>query len=203
MRVDYPVAIDSDYTIWRAFANNYWPALYFVDAHGAVRQHHFGEGEIRALGERHATAAGRGRGFDSARDDLVLGRSTRDRGGRRLGQPGSAENYLGYRDRDSPYRRRGGRAACRAGAPAEPQPVGLSGDWTVRTQPRSGRTPPSARIAYGFHSRDVHLVMGPAVAGPPVRFQVRVDGQPPGAAHGIDVDDQGAGNRVRTSGCIS
>jgi len=45
MRIPYPVVIDNAYAIWRAFDNHYWPALYLVDAHGRVRQYHFGEGE--------------------------------------------------------------------------------------------------------------------------------------------------------------
>ena len=52
---------------------------------------------------------------------------------------------------------------------------------------------PNGRIAYRFHARDLHLVMGPAAPGKSVRFRVTIDGGPPGAAHGLDVDEQGNG----------
>lgn len=195
MKVDYPIAIDSDYAIWRAFRNQYWPALYFVDAQGRIRHHQFGEGEYeqseviiqQLLAEAGAGGIGRelvavdGRGAEAAAD---------------WGNLKSPENYLGYQ-RTENFASPGGAVLDKRRVYALPARLrlnqwALSGDWTVGKQATS-LNQANGRIAYRFHARDLHLVMGPAARGTSVRFRVLVDGQPPGAAHGVDVDDRGNG----------
>ena len=195
MGVGYPVAIDNDYAIWRAFKNNSWPALYFVDAQGRIRHHHFGEGEydkaemiIQQLlseagygGIGHGLVAVDPRGVEAAADWASLR---------------SPENYVGY-ERTENFASPGGAALGKRrvyGAPAllRLNHWALSGDWTVEKQ-ATVLNRANGRIVYRFHSRDLHVVMGPAVRGSPVRFRVLIDGQAPGVAHGIDVDDQGNG----------
>jgi hypothetical protein len=194
MRVDYPVAIDSDYAIWRAFNNQYWPALYFVDAKGRIRHHHFGEGRydqsemiIQQLLSEAGMATGRelvsvdARGLEAAADWDSLK---------------SPENYVGY-ERAENFASPGGAVLDKRLVYAVPARLrlnhwALSGDWTVGKH-STMLNKANGRIAYRFHARDLHLVMGPAMRGTSVRFRVLIDGQPPGAAHGIDVDAQGNG----------
>ena len=195
MRVDYPVPIDNDYAVWSAFDNNYWPALYFADAQGQIRHHNFGEGEYQQsemviqqlLAEAGSDVQGQGlvsvdaRGVEAAADWATLG---------------SAENYTGY-ERTESFASPGG---VRPGQPhtyAVPTELrlnhwALSGDWTMGEQATRLNTA-NGKVVYRFRARDLHLVMGPAVAGTSVRFHVLLDGQPPGPAHGLDVDDQGHG----------
>ena len=195
MRVDYPLAVDNDHLIWRAFRNNYWPALYFVDAQGRVRHHHYGEGAYeqsemiiqQLLAEAGNSSVDRqpvsadGRGLEAAPD---------------WGSLRSGENYVGY-ERTQNFASPGGASMDKARMYELPMRLrlnewGLSGDWTVKKE-ASALNKANGRIAYRFHARDLHLVMGPAVPGTSVRFRVRIDGQPPGAAHGADVDEEGNG----------
>jgi thiol-disulfide isomerase/thioredoxin len=195
MRVDYPIAIDSDYAIWRALKNEYWPALYVVDAQGQIRHHQFGEGGYersemiiqQLLAEAGSGAIGGGlvsvdaRGAEVAADWDSLK---------------SPENYVGY-ERTENFASPGGavldkRRVYTAPAQLKLNHWALSGDWTVQ-KPAIALNKANGRIAYRFHARDLHLVMGPAAQGSSVRFRVLLDGQPPGAAHGIDVDAQGNG----------
>ena len=195
MRIDYPVAVDNEHLIWRAFKNQYWPALYFVDAKGRVRHHHFGEGSyqqsemmIQALlaeaghsGIDREPVSVDARGVEAAAD---------------WGSLRSGENYVGH-GRTENFASPGGATADKPGAYQLPAMLrlnewGLSGEWTVNKEAVVLNTP-NGGIAYRFHARDLHLVMGPAAPGTSVRFRVRIDGQPPGQAHGIDVDEQGNG----------
>jgi thiol-disulfide isomerase/thioredoxin len=195
MRVDYPIAIDNDYAIWRAFKNEYWPALYFVDAQGRIRHHHFGEGDYersemiiqQLLAEAGVGGIRRGpvsvdaRGAEAAADWDSLK---------------SPENYLGQ-ERTQNFASAGGAVLGKRRVYSVPARLrlnqwALSGDWTMEKQ-AAVLNKPNGRIAYRFHARDLHLVMGPAPRGTSVRFRVLIDGRPPGAAHGIDVDDQGNG----------
>ncbi|MFL5606927.1 MAG: redoxin domain-containing protein [Gemmatimonadaceae bacterium] len=195
MRVDYPVAVDSDHRIWRAFNNAYWPALYLADENGAIRYHYFGEGSyeqsermIRSL----LTAAGqRDVGDGPATVDARGVEAAADWGSLRSG-----ENYVGY-ERSERFASPGGavngeRHSYTVPARLEADHWALAGDWTIHGQATALNAAPG-RIAYRFHARDLHLVMGPAVRGSSVRFRVRLDGQAPGAAHGLDVDAQGNG----------
>jgi thiol-disulfide isomerase/thioredoxin len=195
LRVDYPVAIDSDHAIWRAFKNEYWPALYIVDAQGRMRHHHYGEGAYEqsekimqhVLGEAgiggigHELVAVEARGLEAAAD---------------WGSLQSPENYIGL-ERTEHFASPGGAALHKRRIYAAPARLrrnhwALSGEWTVGKQAAVLHTA-NGRIVYRFHARDLHLVMGPAPRGTSVRFRVRLDGQPPGAVHGMDVDDHGHG----------
>ncbi len=195
LRVDYPVAVDSEYVIWRAFNNNYWPAQYFIDAQGRVRHSHFGEGSYeqsemviqRLLMETGASGIGDdlasidAHGFEAAADWASLK---------------SPENYVGY-ERTEGFASPGGAARDKPRAYELPSQLrlnnwALSGEWTTKCD-AAVLNKPNGRIAYRFHARDLHLVMGPPAPGTSVRFRVLIDGRPPGAAHGIDVDEQGNG----------
>jgi thiol-disulfide isomerase/thioredoxin len=195
MRVDYPVAIDNDYAIWRAFDNRYWPALYFVDAQGHIRHHHFGEGEYEQsemiLQQLLEEAGIEGIGHELVSVDARGVEAAADWGSLR-----SPENYVGY-ERTENFASPGGAASDKRRTYAVPAQLrlnhwALSGDWTMKKE-AAVLNNPNGRMAYRFHARDLHLVMGPAARGTSVRFRVLIDGQPPGAAHGIDVDEQGNG----------
>ncbi len=195
MKIDFPIAIDNDYVIWRAFDNHYWPALYVIDAQGRIRHHQFGEGGYerseriiqQLLGETGITGIGDqlaavdARGVEAEADWADLK---------------SPENYLGH-ERTENFVSPGGAVVDKRRVYAAPARVklndwALSGDWTVKKD-AVVLNKANGRIAYRFHARDLHLVMGAAVRGASVRFRVLIDGQPPGAAHGTDVDDQGNG----------
>ena len=195
IRVDYPIVIDNDHAIWRAFNNEYWPALYFVDAQGRIRHHQFGEGEYEQSEKiiQQLLAEAGGSGFSH---ELV----SLDPQGAEVGADWndlrSAENYVGY-ERTEGFASVGGAKPERRhdyALPGRPKlnHWALSGDWTMEKE-GIVLNKANGHIVYNFHSRDLHLVMGPAVPGIPVRFRVLIDGQPPGAAHGVDVDDQGNG----------
>ncbi|TMH13571.1 MAG: thioredoxin family protein [Betaproteobacteria bacterium] len=195
MRVDYPIAIDSDFAIWRALKNEYWPALYIVDAQGRVRHHQFGEGEYeqseRIIQQLLSEAGTGGIGHDLVSVDARGAEVAADWSSLK-----SPENYVGY-ERTENFASRGGAVLDKPNVYAVPARLklnnwALSGDWTVEKR-ATVLNKANGRIAYRFHARDLHLVMGPAVRGTPVRFRVLIDGQPPGAAHGIDVDEQGNG----------
>jgi thiol-disulfide isomerase/thioredoxin len=195
IRVDYPIAIDNDYSIWRAFNNSYWPALYFVDAQGNIRHHQFGEGEYEQsemiLQQLLEEAGNGGIGHELVSVDARGAEAAADWGSLK-----TPENYLGY-ERTENFASPGGAVLDTRRVYATPERLrlnhwALSGDWTVEKQ-ATVLNKANGRIAYRFHARDLHLVMGPAVRGTSVRFRVLIDGQVPGAAHGIDVDDQGNG----------
>ena len=198
MRVDYPIAIDNDYSIWRAFNNSYWPALYFVDAQGNIRHHQFGEGEYEQsemiLQQLLEEAGNGGIGHELVSVDARGAEAAADWGSLK-----TPENYLGY-ERTENFASPGGAVLDTRRVYATPERLrlnhwALSGDWTVEKQ-ATVLNKANGRIAYRFHARDLHLVMGPAARGTSVRFRVLIDGQPPGAAHGIDVDDQGNGTVI-------
>jgi len=195
MRVDYPIAIDNDYAIWRAFTNHYWPALYLVDAQGHLRYHHFSEGayEQSELIIQHllAEAGIGGIGHELVSVDAHGAEAAADGGSLR-----SAENYVGDA-RTEHFASPGGavldkRRVYTAPARFSLNQWALAGGWTVERGAAMLNTA-NGRIAYRFHARDLHLVMGRASRGTSVRFRVLIDGQPPGAAHGSDIDDQGNG----------
>jgi thiol-disulfide isomerase/thioredoxin len=195
MDITYPVAIDSDYAVWRAFRNNAWPALYFIDAQGRIRHQYLGEGEyersermiqqLLAEAGRGVAAPGlvsvRGRGIEAAPDWSRLK---------------SPETYVGY-ERTQNFASPGRPAFDAMRVYVAPPRLSLnqwalSGEWTMRKQ-GIVLSKPHGKISYRFHARDLHLVMGPSAKGTNVQFQVLIDGQRPGAAHGGDTDDQGKG----------
>jgi thiol-disulfide isomerase/thioredoxin len=195
MRIDYPIAIDNDDALWDAFKNEYWPALYFVDAQGHIRHHQFGEGEYeqseRIIQQLLAEAGNGGIGHELVSVDASGAEATADWGSLK-----SPENYVGY-ERTEDFASPGGPVLDKRrvyGVPAllRLNHWALSGDWTMEKQ-ATVLNKANGRIAYRFHARDLHLVMGPAARGASVRFRVLIDGQPPSAAHGTDVDDQGNG----------
>jgi Thioredoxin like C-terminal domain/AhpC/TSA family len=196
LRVGYPVATDNDYAIWHAFGNLYWPALYFVDAQGRIRQHKFGEGEYEQseliIQELLASGAGAERPARSVVSVDAQGvEAPAD-----WAELESPENYAGY-ERTENFASPGGIVPGERHGYAAPVRLrlnhwALSGDWTVDGQAATLNAA-MGRIAYRFHARDLHLVMGPAMAAAPVRFRVLIDGQPPGVDHGLDVDGQGTG----------
>ncbi len=194
MRVEYPVAIDNDYAVWSAFANHYWPALYFADAEGRIRHHHFGEGEYQQsemVIQQLLAAAGSDAGHELVSVDARGAEAPADWAALR-----TPETYTGY-ERTENFASPGGAVPGRPHAYQAPAELrlnhwALSGDWTMDEQAAT-LNEAGGQIAYRFHARDVHLVMGPAGPDAPVRFRVLIDGRPPGAAHGTDADDQGHG----------
>lgn len=195
LRIDYPIAIDNDYAIWRAFDNHYWPAVYLLDAKGRIRHQQFGEGqyeEQETIIQRLLTDAG----ADGIGRDLVSVDARGVEAAADWNNLRSPENYLG-RDRTENFASPGGAAVNKARVYTVPARLklnqwALSGDWTVGRQVVTSNQA-NARIAYRFHARDLHLVLKPSNTGTSVRFRVLIDGQPPGAAHGADVDAQGNG----------
>jgi hypothetical protein len=192
--VDFPIAIDNDYAIWRAFNNKYWPALYFIDTNGRIRHNHFGEGayeQSEMIIQQLLGDAGK-----------VTGRELISVEGRGVEAPAdwrslkSPEIYLGY-ERTENFASPGGAVLDKRRVYAAPARLrlnqwALSGDWTLGKQPavlNEGK----GRIVCRFHARDLHLVMAPSARGMSVQYRVVIDGQPPGSAHGIDVDAQGKG----------
>jgi hypothetical protein len=194
MDVRYPLVVDNDYAVWRGFDNHYWPALYFADAQGRIRHHHFGEGEyeesemvLQTLLREADVDVDQGLvrlqpdGVEAAADWPSLG---------------TPETYLGY-ERAVGFASPGGVVPDEVHvytAPAELRRNhwAVAGDWAIGLVPVL-LDEPGGSISYRFHARDVNLVMGPATGRPPVRFRVRLDGEPPGRARGVDVDDSGTG----------
>ena len=195
MNFHYPVALDDKYAVWRAFENEYWPALYLLDARGHVRYHKFGEGDYekseRVIQEL-LTKSGAS-GFDR---ELVSVHATGVEAAADWANLKSGENYLGY-ERTENFVSAGGLVRGKPHTYALParwklNEWGLSGDWTARQEALVLKAA-NARIAYQFHARDLHLVMGPSAQATPVRFRTLIDGEAPGSAHGADVDEKGIG----------
>jgi len=195
LRVEYPIALDSDYAVWRAFSNQYWPAVYIADTEGRIRHHHFGEGGYEEC-ERVIQQLLHEAGHEDIGDDLV---SVADDGFEAQADwtnLESPETYLGYEQAQN-FASPGGAEFDEPRTYAAPDPLSLnrwalSGDWTV-AQKASVLNRADGRIAFRFHARDVNLVMGPPSRDTSVPFRVLVDGEPPGAAHGLDVDEGGRG----------
>jgi cytochrome c biogenesis protein CcdA/thiol-disulfide isomerase/thioredoxin len=193
LKIDFPVAIDNDYEIWRAFKNRYWPADYFIDAQGRIRDHSFGEGDYAAsehVIQRLLAKAGRinvsgglvgvsaaGAGAASDSDNVR-----------------SPETYIGY-SRAENFVSPGGavKDGSHIYAAGNPQlnEWGLSGDWMIGEE-RARLNRKDGSIVYRFHARDLHLVLG-AANGKAIRFNVMIDGKPPGESHGADVNADGRG----------
>jgi thiol-disulfide isomerase/thioredoxin len=186
--IDYPVALDNDYAVWEAFANHYWPALYFIDREGVIRDQHFGEGRYEQservlqglLGVERELASAEGVGVEAPADWDHLQ---------------TPETYVGYA--------RGERFASPESATFDERRAytlparlpfnhwALAGEWTIGRE-RVALDEAGGSIAYRFHARDVHLVLSSAAAEP-IPFRVLLDGEPPGPAHGVDVDEDGDG----------
>jgi hypothetical protein len=195
LQIGYPVAIDNDYAVWRAFDNYYWPALYFADEQGRIRHHHFGEGEYQRSEMviqqllTEAGAAGVGEELVSVEPSGVEVPAD-------WAELRSPENYTGY-ERTENFASPGGVVPDEPHGYSIPPKLSLndwalSGEWTMGPGAATSNGP-GGQIACRFQARDLNLVMGPAERGTSARFQVLLDGQPAGAAHGIDVDSQGHG----------
>jgi len=184
MRVDYPVAVDNDYAIWNGFDNQYWPALYFIDAKGVIRHHQFGEGEYNeaeAMIQKLLLEAGvSGIGRDMVTPDARGIEAAADWDNLR-----SPENYLGSE-------RTEGFVSKHDAAKLRLNELMVAGNWTIGRHAVT-LNEANGRIVSRFHARDLHMVLGPVAKATSVRFRVRVDGQAPSSAHGIDVDAQGQG----------
>ena len=191
--IDYPVAVDNDYGVWTAFANHYWPALYFADAQGRLRHHHFGEGEYRqsemVIQRLLAEAGSAGWEQGPAPVDIRGAEVSPD-----LPDLRSVENYTGYQ-RTENFASPGGAVTGKPHAYQRPAHLrlnqwALAGDWTMEGEAVT-LNEAGGQLSCRFYARDLNLVMGPAAPGTPTRFRVSLDGQPPVAAHGADVDVEG------------
>jgi thiol-disulfide isomerase/thioredoxin len=186
--IDYPVALDNDYAVWSAFDNHYWPALYFVDREGVIRDQHFGEGRYeeservlqRLLGVERGPVPVEGLGVEAEADWDHLR---------------TPESYLGY-GRGDGFASPKGYALDGRQSYELPERLGLNqwalaGEWTIGPEKvvldRAGGS-----IAFRLHARDAHLVLA-AGTREPIPFRVLLDGQAPGASHGVDVAEDGSG----------
>jgi thiol-disulfide isomerase/thioredoxin len=197
-RVEYPIALDPDFEVWRAFANNYWPAVYIADAEGRIRHTHFGEGGCEEC-EMMVQMLLREADWEAVPEGLV---SVADEGFEAQADwqsLGSPETYLGH-DQGQNF------VSANVAEFDEPQEFGvpdrlernqwaLSGNWTLGPG-KSVTNEPDGRLVFRFHARDVNLVMGPPASGA-VQFRVLVDGEPPGDAHGLDIGEDGNGTLDR------
>ena len=195
MRLTYPIAVDNDFAIWRAFRNQAWPALYFVDAQGRVRHHHFGEGKYEES-ERFIQELLTEAGAKGIRPDLVSVEGAGAEAAADWASLRSPETYVGY-ERAERFASRGGAVSDKSHVYAVPARLGVNywallGDWTVK-KGAAAVNKGGGRIAYRFHARDLHLVMGSSAPGTSVPFRVLIDGRPPESAHGADVDKLGNG----------
>ncbi len=197
MRIAYPVAIDNDHAVWHGFNNQYWPTLYFADAQGKIRHHVFGEGQYEQseiVIQRLLAEAG----VSGIPNELVSVDARGAEAAADWSELKSGENYVGY-ERTENFASPGGARLDKRQEYVLPSRLrlnhwALSGDWTMGREAIMLNLA-NGRIAYRFHARDLHLVMGPA-AKTPVRFRVLINGQVPRAAHGVDVDDQGNGTVI-------
>jgi thiol-disulfide isomerase/thioredoxin len=200
MGVLYPVAIDNEYAIWQAFANQYWPALYIADAQRRIRHHHFGEGDYGKSEQviRHLL-------MDMGVADLPPDPAPVEVRGIEVASDWhhvrSGETYVGYA-RSEGFASPEGTAFDEARRYTVPPRLhlnqwALAGDWTIAREDARGNEP-NCRIAYRFHARDVNLILAPPSKGTSGRFRVLLDGQPPADAHGLDVDAEGNGTITDT-----
>jgi cytochrome c biogenesis protein CcdA/thiol-disulfide isomerase/thioredoxin len=192
--IAYPVAIDNDYAIWRAFQNQYWPAHYFIDAKGQFRHHHFGEGEYgrseQVIRQLLAEA-----GWPLSGDASIAVVASGAEAASQASEVASPETYIGA-DRAENFISPGGAQKNVSHRYDAPSPKlnqwGLAGDWTIFNED-AVLDRANGRIVYRFHARDLHLVLGPDRDGKPVRFRVRIDGAAPGENHGVDAELDGSG----------
>jgi len=195
MNMGFPIAIDNNYGVWRAFDNEYWPALYFIDAKGHIRHHQFGEGDYEGsekVIQQLLTEAG----AKNVPTDLS---PVNPNGAELAADPntlGSGETYTGY-GRTQNFSSPDGGVYDKPHVYTTPEHLqlnqwALAGDWTLREEAAT-LNKAGGRITYRFHARDVNFILGPVKPGDAVRFRVLIDGHAPGTAHGVDVDAQGNG----------
>jgi thiol-disulfide isomerase/thioredoxin len=195
MNIEFPIAIDNNYQIWEGFSNQYWPAIYLVDKKGRIAHHQSGEGgyeEMEKMIQKLLTDSG-------AKDtghDLISVNGDGIEAAADWGNLNSQENYLGY-ERTENFSSRGGKVS---GASTYHLPANLrlnqwalAGEWTMEKKSVLLNNV-NGKIVFRFHARDLHLVMGPVSSEARIRFRVLIDGKPPGADHGTDIDEQGFGS---------
>jgi len=193
--INYPVAIDNEFKIWRAFNNEYWPAHYFADAQGRIRYHHFGEGAY-AESERVIQQLLREAGAAKVADGLISAKADGVQMAPDSDAVQSPETYVGYQ-RAEHFVPETALVPDKVAIYNPPAKLALN-DWSLGGQwhvgpERATASAPASRIFYRFHARDLHLVLGPGADGKPVRFKVLIDGKAPGDAHGMDVAPDGSG----------
>ena len=196
MMIEYPIAIDSDYRVWRAFSNDYWPAVYIADAQGRIRHHQSGEGRYEER-ERVTQRLLREAGVEDVGDTSVSVAADGFEAQADWTNLASPETYLGYEQTQN-FASPGGVAFDEPRAYAPPDSLrlnhwALSGDWTIESR-ASMLNRADGGIAFRFHARDVHLVLRRRERGASAPFRVLIDGEPPAAAHGLDADEQGHGS---------
>ena len=186
--IDYPVALDNDYGVWSAFDNHYWPALYFVDREGILRDHHFGEGRYEESERVIQRLLGIQRDIVDVDPSGVEAEADWD-------HLRSMETYIGY-ERGEHFSSPGGAAFDDPRNYGLPDSLrlnrwALAGEWAIGPE-RAVLEKPGGSIAYRYQARDVHLVLSPG-KGEPIPFRVTIDGDPPGRSHGVDVGEDGSG----------
>lgn len=196
--ITYPVAIDNEFKIWRAFDNEYWPAHYFADAQGRIRYHHFGEGAY-AESERVIQQLLREAGSTKVADGLINAKADGVQMAPDNNEVQSPETYVGYQ-RAEHFVPETALVPDKVAAYNPPAQLALNdwslgGQWHVGSE-RATASAPASRIVYRFHARDLHLVLGPGADGKPVRFKVLIDGKAPGDDHGMDVAPDGSGTVI-------
>jgi cytochrome c biogenesis protein CcdA/thiol-disulfide isomerase/thioredoxin len=196
LKITYPVAIDSNYAIWKAFHNEYWPAHYFIDAQGAIRYHHFGEGEY-AKSEEVIQELLKEKDANLKLAGLVKVSGTGATAAADADDMQSPETYIGY-ERSDNYAsreriRRDAEASYTAPGRMDVNQWGLAGKWVVGGERASLDAVPG-KIVFRFHARDLHLVLGPGQDGRPIRFRILLDGAAPGDDHGADTNGNGDGS---------
>ena len=194
LKLDYPIAIDSNMGVWQAFNNEYWPADYFIDGNGRIRHHHFGEGEydqservIQQLLKENGAAQvdqtlvkASGGGIEAPFSMDVL----------------SPETYAGYlrTDRFSSQERMAPDSVKTYTPPKNPDlnEWGLGGSWNVSDESATLQAP-NGKTVFQFHARDLHMVLGPNEPNKSIHYSVKLDGEPPGENHGVDTSTAGSG----------
>jgi hypothetical protein len=187
--------VDSEYAVWHAFNNEYWPAVYLADMNGHIRYHKFGEGDYAqsetAIKRLLSEAGAKDIDPETVSIEAVGAETAADWPDLRSG-----ENYLGF-ERSENFASHGGFVSGKSHYYTSPDRLSLNewalaGQWTTQEQ-AIVLNAATGHIAYQFHARDLHLVMGPPARGNSTRFRVLIDGKVPGVAHGVDVDEQGNG----------
>ncbi len=198
LKIGYPVAIDNEYKIWRAFENEYWPAHYFIDANGKVRHHHYGEGEYEGS-ERIIQKLLADSGNRNVPAGIVTVKASGAEAASAKADVDSPETYLGS-DRIDRFVSPGGVVQNKSHDYSTGEPKlnewSLAGRWTIGGE-RAQLDEMDGSIVYRFHARDLHLVLGPSMEGSTIRFRITIDGNAPGDSHGMDTD--AAGNGVVTT----
>ncbi|MEK2646867.1 cytochrome c biogenesis protein DipZ [Bdellovibrio sp. BCCA] len=195
LEIKYPVAMDNDYRIWNSFDNHYWPAHYFLDRQGRLRHHHFGEGQYEESEMVIQDLLKEG-GPLAVSSDVVKVEAKGAQAAPQMNDVKSPETYIGYARAENlrltPILKPDREENYVAVKNLELNEWTLSGRWSISNESAT-LTKAGGKIIYRFHARDLHLVLGPHKAGSSVRFRVTIDGQAPGADHGMDADEKGQG----------